>query len=900
MHRSAAPTTTSFARSLAAICACLVTMLTVVGAWPADTDPRRAPTGEVSKSSDLLKEADGSEFRFGYLPSYNQLRLLVLRPPKQMAKWEVILSKSGQSDILWRGGGSLPMPKAGQTIPAPPLAEGTYEVRFALLAPDGARHEYRGTFERKHFPWENDQLGRDRVVIPPFTPLAADEQPPSVACVLRRHELDGTALWTQVSSQGCNLLASPMRLEVVSAGKTHVAVGGPVAFTEKAADRVQGQSPWAAGPVQGRTEFEFDYDGMAKLRLHLAPAAVTVDSMQLVIPMKSGETWLMHPVTDHLRFHYAGRIPNGKGRLWDYGGKLREVRYTEIGEPDTIGKVWDSRHVGRQRLPAPFVPYIWLGGPERGICWFAENDRDWSLDPEKPMLEIRRQGETTTLIVRLVTKPVALARPRTLVFGLMATPAKPMPETPVNFRRWWTGLLSEDTQDVVATGFMGACYYWGAAGPCYAFYPAFKNFSIYDEFARLRRGGPVDRGFTDKWLALFSAPEFESMLKTYRAHVNWSVNFFAGGRWSPRPASGCTPYVIPYTNGRAINWGEEARTFMDEWSTLDIADPRWPGEERLVRTKEGGYRMASYGKVMTPNETSGIAYAVDPVPSYQDMILYYHRRMLETFADGIYFDNYFLVPNYSPLGPGYVDDEGNLRPGVNIFGFHDLTKRVAVMEQQMGRRPLVFLHMTNANIVPMLSFGTMILDHEWRDQGAFRSKDFHERLYLDEDASLLLAQSTGLQSGCLSVLHNLFHGDERINRSALGVALTHEMKLGLSQERIGQRIAEHLANFGYGLPDCRVWRYWDDSPPLRTTGAPVKALTLVRDGKAMVVVASYGPAGDVGLDLDLKGLGLSEEVRAVNVETGERLEQLGPARFKLGIPRHDFRVLRIESPGPSK
>ena len=91
--------------------------------------------------------------------------------------------------------------------------------------------------------------------------------------------------------------------------------------------------------------------------------------------------------------------------------------------------------------------------------------------------------------------------------------------------------------------------------------------------------------------------------------------------------------------------------------------PRWPGEERFVRSKDGGYRLAAYGKVAAPGETSGIAYAVDPVPSWQDMVLYEHKRMLETFADGIYFDDYFLVPNYNPLGPGYVDDRRPPAPG---------------------------------------------------------------------------------------------------------------------------------------------------------------------------------------------------------------------------------------------
>ena len=344
----------------------------------------------------------------------------------------------------------------------------------------------------------------------------------------------------------------------------------------------------------------------------------------------------------------------------------------------------------------------------------------------------------------------------------------------------------------------------------------------------------MNPAFVDKWLSQFTreesrlaqgSPEAATPdLAAYRAHVNWSVQLFAGVR--PRPEIGQTLYVIPFTNGRSTSSGDEARTFMDEWSTCDIADPRWPGEERFLREKKGGYMLATYGsKIIQPSQAVGIAYATDPVPSWQNMVLFYHKRMLETFADGIYFDDYFLVPNYNPLGPGYVDDEGKLHAGVNIFAFHDLAKRVAVMQHQMGHRPLVFIHMTNANIVPMLSFGTMILDHEWRDRGDWTDKDSQERLGLEEDTSLLLAQSTGLQSGCLAVYHDLFHGDERLGRSALGVALTHEMKFGRAWWRSGDGAAAQMSDFGYGLPDCRVWRYWDDAQPITTTGAPRKRLS---------------------------------------------------------------------------
>jgi len=69
------------------------------------------------------------------------------------------------------------------------------------------------------------------------------------------------------------------------------------------------------------------------------------------------------------------------------------------------------------------------------------------------------------------------------------------------------------------------------------------------------------------------------------------------------------------------------------------------------------------------------------------------------------------------------------------------------MQYQLGLRPMIYLHMTNTNMVPILSFGTINLDWEWRDQGEYASKDLQDRLDVDRDTSLILAQSTGLQSG---------------------------------------------------------------------------------------------------------------------------------------------------------
>jgi hypothetical protein len=108
-----------------------------------------------------------------------------------------------------------------------------------------------------------------------------------------------------------------------------------------------------------------------------------------------------------------------------------------------------------------------------------------------------------------------------------------------------------------------------------------------------------------------------------------------------------------------------------------------------------------------------------------------------------------------------------------------------------------------------------------------------------------------------------------------------------------ERTTTALANFGYGLPDCRVWRYWDNNQPVQVTGATVKILVLARAGQTMLVIVSYGPGGEIQINPNRKVLGLSDEAVAVNVETGERLEQVLPGQFKLNPPRHDFRMIQI-------
>ncbi len=869
------------------------------------------------------------DFRFTYFPSHNLVRFLLPKPPADARTWRVEVLPAKGGEPLARREGTLPMSPVGENLSVPNLPEGDYRVVLTLSGSDKPVIDERW-FSRRHFEWEGNKLGLDDVVILPFTPLAVDQAKGTVDCVLRTHTMSPAGLWEQVKSDGEDILAGPVRLEVVSGGKTAVAQGKGLKFDLAKDTRVTGSAEWSAGNLSGSTSFDYDYDGFTQLTLKLAKAAEPIERVQLVIPMKAKYAWLLHPVTAMLRQHYAGRVPAGEGKVWDTSGV-----------PSRIGGY--------------FVPYLFLGGTERGLCFAADNDRDWVRGDGVPMMEIDRQGETVNLRLNLVSGPARLDRDRAITFALQATPAKPMPEEPYTWRKWWATGTARDAKDVYIN-FWGGNGYWGGRNFASSVFPDRKDFGYWDKLAEQRRTGKLDKEYMDQWFARYA-----SLPEKQRSQIEPAMR--AGFQWSSHtPAN--TPettkfnYLIPYTNPRGASVGEDLdfrTTYIDEWQTIGIADPVW----------------ARASDFEHPTRLKGWAtwYHIEPVPSRQDMLLYYHRKMFETFADGIYWDNYFLRPSYipSPAGPAYVADDGTLRPGVNLNAFRALTRRTAVMMHAMGKRPLIYVHMTNTNIIPMLSFATLNLDWEWRDQGEWAKKDLQDRLGSDKDTALILAQSLGFQSGNISVAIDRFHPPkdsgitrEWLFRTVLAVCLPHEIKIYQGTKDVSF-VHRHLADFGYGESDCKVLRYWDEGYPLKATGAKTYALVLARDGRAMLAVGNFGAGeanpdggvpqqGDapsledydaaqrglkkpsdstqastapatgeaytVTLTVDLKALGLGEDVRAYDVEQRARnaaaaakakkakqdppempdpeLKRIAPGTFVLPIRKHDFALIAVE------
>jgi hypothetical protein len=758
------------------------------------------------------KELKPVDFTVAYYPYHRKLRakvdftgLMEKQMAAKIAKVDFAVAKEGKE--LATASVSEFKNCTGQAIlELPKLADGRYEVTASL---SGAA-TFTQSFEHKTWEWEHNHIGKSRMVVPPFTPLKVNGN--VVEPVLRAHTMNGFGLWDQVVSKGEPLLTRAIRFEMdykedasSEASLLALQCGAP-RFVQKAADHVVAESSFEGGSIRANVTSEWDYDGMMKVTLDLAKTDQTLDALRLRIPLKKEIATLMHASSDGIRANPTGAIPAGDCVVWD---SSKTVRYNTLG-------TW--------------IPYIWLGGPERGICFFSDTDRDWSLDDSKPALDIVREGNAVTLRVHLFNTPTKLDRPRRIVFGLQATPVKPLP---ADWRRW--SFFGEDPKQAVRI--LGQGQYWGAATAYSDVYPRRKDFTLFEKMAEARRTGNVDWSFLDGWLKGYAD---QSRTNEYRGDVSYGLSQAASGG-----------KLIPYTNARG--------------GAVD-------GGEALYFAAEG--------------------FNNEPVPSFQDCALFYFKKMMDTGIDGIYYDNTYLTANSDPIaGSAYVRADGRVQPSVGLWNMREFIKRTAIMYHEAGKKPLTVVHMTNGNIIPALSFATIALD--WEDK--YGLADCQDKFSTD----FLLAESIGLQAGLVPITLGGVVGEqgpqyEWASRTHFGVAAVHEIKIWRAYISGAIESAyRKLHEFGYGLDDCKVWRYWNGPQPVTITGGNVKALVLARAGKAMIIVTDFGNGGELRLRPDAKALGLKPEFQARDAESAEPIPVTN-SEVTLPIKRHDFRMVVLE------
>jgi hypothetical protein len=207
---------------------------------------------------------------------------------------------------------------------------------------------------------------------------------------------------------------APVRIELTS-GEDAIELtptDAAPALLEAADDRVVMRGSASAGEWRLTTTTETEFDGLITVTATLdGPTDRRVDRFRIDIPLRVDN--------DPMVGFWAGN-PWFRGAC-DYRalpvdqGVVFASNATQRGQPEG----WQDR--------VSFLPYLAISDSDRGLCWLAENDRNWSQSWEHPAQQIIRDGKTLWLRLNVVNDgdPMSMTEPLEYTFCLQTTPVRP-------------------------------------------------------------------------------------------------------------------------------------------------------------------------------------------------------------------------------------------------------------------------------------------------------------------------------------------------------------------------------------------------------------------------------------------------------------------------------------------
>jgi len=711
------------------------------------------------------------------------------------------------------------------------LPDGDYTLAVDF---NGWTNTINRTVKRKHFPFEGNKLGITDQVFPPFEPIKVKKD--VVAVVGREYTVDGLGLWKSVKSLDREILAGPI---VLKAGSQNPESGvrndeqiltGKGKFKSKKDNSVvyEGVSKNPAVTVKSRCTTE--EDGCMKVELTLEPGTKDQElkSLTLEIPLVDKLMPLWHAATTQPRVNPAGAIPSGEGDFWD------------------SRKFPDGQWFGN------FKCYLWVGADERGLCWFADNDKGWVLATDAkgqasaPCQVLNRKDGVLTLKVNLVQAPIKIKEPRTITFGLMASPGKPM-------RKDWRNIThAVDIKGYKKFLWMG-CEYWGADEVFCSKYPRNGDLSVIEAMGNARRGKPC--------------PEF----------AGWGERNSKPGMYKPVKDLGSVIGLANHSIGvaRGAGTNDIYAVYWDEFHTTSLLHP----ETQIFQNEWSG--TYGYGTI------GGL------VSSYRDFAVYWAAEFVKRGV-GLYFDNSFPKRAYDPLTTSaYVLPNGEIQPSASLWAHREYLKRIWVLHRQLGPKdaePGMIIHDTNTHIIPYMTFCDALLDLEW-----FYGAEPHQARY---SADFLRAESTARQSGNLPFV--LARNDswkseaqhQIAKRTRFGAFMVHEIK---PEQGDDNDLFMRVYNFGYGLEGCQVWNYWQEDYPVKVSAPQAKSILMKKGNELMLVVCTWDQnPSTVTFTFDPKTVG-PLPASAANYESGAALPwDAQNGKISLDLDGYGVRIVRIK------
>ena len=782
----------------------------------------------------LAAPAVAADIRFAYYPGRKAIDVAVERAD---AAGDLAIRVVAEADGRVAARAAVPVDAQGiahGTIPLPDLPDGVYRVECEQAGTiSAAKH----SFTRERFPFETERYGITHEVFPPFEPVAVEGA--TVSVVGRTYALNPCGC-DQVTSLGRPLLAAPIRL----VGETD---SGPIAWRDsriavrKAHDDeavFEGSLVSDAVAVSSRGWVQEDGCMRVELAIAAGPRPAAVKSLVLEIPLREEAARGFHFIGDNsMRFNYAGPTPQGRTTWyrepWDHWVpiRLREEPESAPGPPD--GEIWNSSQMeqyanGERADHRPSVPYLWLGTEERGLAWFADNESGCVTDFTRPLQRVVRRGGVVVMEIDLVQQPFTFAAPRTITFGLMASPGKPMEPA---FRT-----------RPIASG-IGPVSCWGG-WLCASKYPTDRDFGIVDKIQEARRSGTVDKA----WFETRGRRVAEAWPgRKINGGADWLdlTLHFAGLAAGSKNAAAGTYFEEHATDPLTREW----QVFQDEWSSLRFH--RFAGRD----SPQGVF-----------------------AESYQDFAAWCANEWMKRGVS-LYFDNAYPKRCYQPTGgTGFFDDAGKLRYGTTMFAQRRYYRRIWKLSQEWNRRggpwPIdVTLHMTNTQTLPFNTWATATLDLEQLSHTAdpaagppevATQKGGFQLPWLPDYTRIV---TSGRMVGAVPLALDFVSGQLRHDCAGYtpammlrewGMCRVHDVRPSTHLDWVGSAAVARkhdaaMREFGYGRADVRHVNYWDENPPVHVADPRVKWLALDRkDGDAfpgMLLLQSYERQESVACDV---------------------------------------------------
>ncbi len=247
--------------------------------------------------------------------------------------------------------------------------------------------------------WMNNNIGRERVVPTPWTPVKTAGD--SISCWGRDYIFaPGCGFPEKIITRGKEILAAPveLKLETAKNGK-YSNKTGEIASHDKVAAEYEASSQTGGVTVNYKTTVE--YDGMIRIDFTLDPKQEsTVGKLQLRIPVKA----------EYGKYLGATVCCGAGQRSYNYYGKLPDGGYKN-----------------------EFMPFIWVGDEDRGLLWFCQSAKGWRLKKKGNALSVQRRNGTVMIAINIIDKPTVVDKKMSYTMGLMATPVRPLPK---NWRKY--------------------------------------------------------------------------------------------------------------------------------------------------------------------------------------------------------------------------------------------------------------------------------------------------------------------------------------------------------------------------------------------------------------------------------------------------------------------------------